>query len=90
MRHSQWNKKMTAENLNMAGKKIENNLYETGAEVYYFKPPTQAQVREAGKMHKHLAFYHGPATIVEKLRTRQCSIKHNCTMEKFIKEMWKC
>ena len=28
-------------------------------------------------MHKHLAFYHGPATIVEKLRARQCSIKHN-------------
>ena len=39
--------------------------------------PTQAQVREAGKMHKHLAFYHGPATIVKKLRTRQYSIEHN-------------
>ena len=77
VRHSQWHKKMTADNLNMAGKKIEDNLYETGAEVYYFKPPTQAQVREAGKMHKHLAFYHGPATIVEKLGTRQYSIKHN-------------
>jgi hypothetical protein len=38
VRHSQWHKKMTAENLNMAGKKIENNLYEAGAEVYYFKP----------------------------------------------------
>jgi hypothetical protein len=37
----------------------------------------QAQAREAGKMHKHLASYHGPATIVEKLRTRQYSIKHN-------------
>ena len=42
---------MTAENLNMAGKGIEDNLYEKGAEVYYFKPPTQAQVCEAGKMH---------------------------------------
>ena len=77
VRHSQWHKKMTAENLNMAGKKIEDNLYEPGAKVYYFKPPTQAQVMEAGKMHKHLAFYHGPATIVEKLRTRQYSIEHN-------------
>merc|ERR1712086_45702 len=28
-------------------------------------------------MHKHLAVYHGPVTIVEKLRTRQHSIKHN-------------
>jgi hypothetical protein len=77
VRHSQWHKKMTAENLNVAGKKIEDNPCEAGAEVYYFKPPTQAQAREAGKMHTHLAFYHGPATIVEKLRTRQGPIKHN-------------
>ena len=87
VRHSQWHKKMTADNLNMAGKKIEDNLYETGAEVYYFKPPTQAQVREAGKMHKHLAFYHGPATIVEKLGTRQYSITHNGKLYKRDVEM---
>jgi hypothetical protein len=81
VRHSQRHKKMTVANLNVAGKKIENNLCETGAEVYYFKRPTQAQAREAGKTHNNLAFYHGPATTVEKLRTRQCPmstpIKHN-------------
>jgi hypothetical protein len=38
VKHSQWHKRMTAENLNMAGKKIEDHLYEIGAEVYYFKP----------------------------------------------------
>jgi hypothetical protein len=77
VKHSQWHKRMTAENLNMAGKKIEDNLYEIGTEVYYFKPPTQAQVRNAGKMNKHLAFYHGPAKIVKRLRTRQYAIEHN-------------
>jgi hypothetical protein len=34
VKHSQWHKRMTAENLNMAGKKIEDNLYEIGTEVY--------------------------------------------------------
>jgi hypothetical protein len=68
---------MTAERLNMAGEKIDDNLYDIGTEVYYFKPPTQAQVRDAGKMNKHLAFYHGPAKIIKKLRTRQCAIEHN-------------
>ena len=77
VKHSQWHKRMTAENLNMAGKKIDDNLYEIGNEVYYFKPPTQAQVREAGKMHKHLAFYHGPAKIIKRLRTRQYTIEHD-------------
>ena len=77
VRHSQWQKRMTAEKLNMAGKKIDDNLYDIGTEVYYFKPPTQAQVRDAGKMNKHLAFYHGPAKIIKKLRTRQYVIEHN-------------
>ena len=28
-------------------------------------------------MNKHLAFYHGPAKIVERSRTRQHAIEHN-------------
>ena len=28
-------------------------------------------------MNKHLAFYHGPAKIVKRLRTRQYAIEHN-------------
>jgi hypothetical protein len=66
---------MTAENLNTAGKKIENNLHEPGTEVHCFKPPTQAQVRESGKMNKRLAFYHGPAKVVKKMCSRQCAIE---------------
>ena len=35
-----------------------------GAQVYFYKPPTQAEVINRTRMAKHLAHYHGPAKII--------------------------
>ena len=34
-----------------------------GAKVWFYKPPDHAKVMATGRKIKHLAHYHGPATI---------------------------
>ena len=77
--HSQWHRRMTAEKLNQAGRTIDDNLLKPGDSVYFYRPPSQDEVLERDRKKKHLYHYHGPATIVKKLRNRQYEISYNST-----------
>ena len=74
---SEWHRKMTAETRNQSGKPIDNALLKDGMEVYFYKPPSQSDVRNKGRKAKHLQHYHGPAVIVKKIRTRSYEISYN-------------
>ena len=67
---------MTAEDRNQSGKPIDNALLRDGMEVYFYKPPSQAEVLKKGRKAKHLQHYHGPAVIVKKIRTRSYEISY--------------
>ena len=64
--HSEWHRRMTSERLNQAGKPILKGGIPTGSMVYFYKPPTQAQVIKTGRKAKHLQHYLGPAKVVGK------------------------
>ncbi len=69
-RHSQWHKRMNAHNLNQSGAKIQAKELETGDRVYFYRAPSQHEVIRRGRKAKHLAHYHGPATIQGKVEGR--------------------
>jgi hypothetical protein len=69
-RHSQWHKRMNAHNLNQSGAKIQDKGLEPGDRVYFYRPPSQHEVIRRGRKAKHLAHYHGPATIQGKVEGR--------------------
>jgi hypothetical protein len=77
--HSQWHKRMNAHNLNQSGAKVEDKGLNTGDHVYFYKPPTQQEIARRGRKAKHLAHYHGPATVRGKVdgRDRQYHIEYN-------------
>ena len=39
--------------------------------VYFYKPPSQQEVATKGRKAKHLAHYHGPATVTAVPRSRR-------------------
>jgi hypothetical protein len=69
-RHSQWHKRMNAHNLNQSGAKIQGKGLEKGDQVYFYRPPSQHEIIRRGRKAKHLAHYHGPATIQGKVEGR--------------------
>jgi transposase InsO family protein len=76
-RHSQWHKRMNAQALNQAGEKTPPHL-QIGDRVYFYRPPTQQEVIKRTRKAKHLAHYHGPATILSNVdgRERQYNIEY--------------
>jgi hypothetical protein len=77
--HSQWHKRMNAHNLNQSGAKVEDKGLNIGDQVYFYKPPTQQEIARRGRKAKHLAHYHGPATVRGKVngRDRQYHIEYD-------------
>jgi hypothetical protein len=77
--HSQWHKRMNAHNLNQSGAKVEDKGLNVGDQVYFYKPPTQQEIARRGRKAKHLAHYHGPATVRGKVngRDRQYRIEYD-------------
>jgi transposase InsO family protein len=78
-RHSQWHKRMNAHNLNKSGAKIQEKGLQQGDRVYFYRPPSQQEVMRRGRKAKHLAHYHGPATIQGKVdgRDRQYHLTYD-------------
>jgi hypothetical protein len=54
---------MNAHNLNQSGAKVEEKGFSPGDRVYFYKPSTQHEIAKRGRKAKHLAHYHGPATV---------------------------
>jgi hypothetical protein len=44
--------------------------------VYFYKPPSQQEVSAKGRKAKHLAHYHGPATVIAIPRKRQLELQY--------------
>jgi murein L,D-transpeptidase YafK len=69
-RQSQWHKRMNAHGLNQAGDKTPPHL-QIGDRVYFYRPPTQQEVISRTRKAKHLAHYHGPASILSNVDGRE-------------------
>jgi hypothetical protein len=69
--HSEWHRRMTSEKLNQANRPFDDS------QLYFYKPPSQQeQVSAKGRKAKHLAHYHGPATVIAIPRKRQLELEY--------------
>ncbi len=69
--HSEWHRRMTSEKLNQANRPFDESQLQVGMRVHFYKPPSQQEVATKGRKSKHLAHYHGPATVIAVPRRRQ-------------------
>ncbi len=68
---------MTSEKLNQANRPFDGSQLQAGMRVYFYKPPSQQEVSSKGrKKAKHLAHYHGPATVTAVPRRRQLELQY--------------
>ncbi len=72
--HSEWHRRMTSEKLNQANRPFDESQLQPGMKVYFYKPSSQQDVTVKGRKAKHLAHYHGPATVLAMPRRRQLRI----------------
>ncbi len=68
--HSKWHKRMNAHDLNQSGAKNSRQRIGKRRQVYFYRPPSQHEIIRRGRKAKHLAHYHGPATIQSKVEGR--------------------
>ncbi len=62
--HSEWHRWMTSEKLNQANRPFDDSQkLQPGMKVYFYKASSQQEVSNKGRKAKHLAHYHGPATV---------------------------
>ena len=73
--HSEWHRRMTSEKLNQANRPFDDSQLQVGMRVYFYKPPSQQEVATKGRKAKHLAHYHGPATVTVS-RRRQLELRY--------------
>ncbi len=74
--HSEWHRRMTSEKLNQANRPFDDSRLQVGMKVYFYKPPSQQEVSAKGRKAKHLAHYHGPATVTAIPRRRQLELQY--------------
>ncbi len=67
---------MTSEKLNQANRSFDDSQLKTEMRVYFYKPPSQQEVSSKGRKAKHLAHYHGPATVTAVPRRRQLELQY--------------
>ncbi len=69
---------MTSEKLNQANCPFDDSQLQVGMKVYFYKPPSQQEVSAKGRRSKakHLAHYHGPATVTAVPRRRQLELQY--------------
>jgi len=74
--HSEWHRRMTSEKLNQANRPFDDSQLQPGMKVYFYKPPSQQEVATKGRKAKHLAHFHGPATVTAIPRRRQLELQY--------------
>jgi hypothetical protein len=74
--HSEWHCRMTSEKLNQAHRPFDDSHLQVGMKVYFYKPPSQQEVSAKGRKAKHLARYHGPATVTAIPRRCQVELQY--------------
>jgi hypothetical protein len=73
---SEYQRKLTSERPNQAGKKVSTKAFNVGDEIYFYKPPSQDQALTIGRKVKHMAHSHGPAVITESLGSNSYKFTH--------------
>jgi hypothetical protein len=74
--HSEWHRRMTSEKLNQANRPFDDSQLQVVMKVYFYKPPSQQEVSAKGRKAKHLAHYHGPATVTAVPHRRQLELQY--------------
>jgi transposase InsO family protein len=74
--HSEWHRRMTSEKLNQANRPFDDSQLQTRMRVYFYKPPSQQEISSNGRKAKHLANYHGPATVTAVPRRHQLELQY--------------
>jgi hypothetical protein len=75
--HSEWHRRMTSEKLNQANRPFGYSQLQPGMKkIYFYKPPSQQEVSTKRRKAKHLAHYHGPATVTAIPRRRQLELQY--------------
>jgi hypothetical protein len=74
--YSEWHRGMTSEKLNQANRPFDDSQLQFEMKVYFYKPPSQQEVSAKGRKTKHLAHYHGPATVTAVPRRRQLELQY--------------
>ncbi len=74
--HSEWHRRMTSEKLNQANRPFDDSQLQPRMKVYFHKPPSQQEFSTKGRKAKHLAHYHGPATVTGIPRRRQLELQY--------------
>ena len=64
---SEWQRRLTSPQLNQTGRPNRRQDLEIKSQVWFYKPPDQAKAAQTGRKLKHLAHYHGPATVTAKI-----------------------
>ena len=65
------NKVLLAQKLNERGR--PKHTYKVGDKVTFFRPPSEAEAKIAGRKPKHLMQQHGPAVITKELSSNHTS-----------------
>jgi hypothetical protein len=73
--HSEWHRRMTSEKFCKTNRPFDDSQLQVGMKVYFYKPPSQQEVSAKGRKAKHLAHYHGPATVTAVPRRRQLELQ---------------
>ncbi len=71
---SEWQRRMTSENLSQSGHPVDLTRYQVGKEAYLYKPPTMAETITRGKKAKQIDHYIGPGTITRQIGTKSVVI----------------
>jgi hypothetical protein len=74
--YSEWHRRMTNEKVNQANRPFDDSQLQPGMKVYFYKPPSQQEVSIKRRKAKHLARYHGPATVTAIPRRHQLEVQY--------------
>jgi hypothetical protein len=74
--HSEWHRRMASEKLNQANRLFDDSQLQPGMKVYFYSRPSQQEVSTQGRKAKHLAHYHGSATVTAIPRRRQLELQY--------------
>jgi hypothetical protein len=67
---------MTSEKLKQANRPFDDSQLQSGMKICFYRPPSQLEVSTKGRKAKHLAHYHGPATVTAIPRRRQLELQY--------------
>jgi hypothetical protein len=73
---SEWHRRLTSQQLNKAGKVTQRRDLDITSQVWFYKPPDHNKAMATGRKVKHLAHYHGPATITGKVGSAAYTIEY--------------